>query len=126
MNISALVGYLQSKGVGTPGQDLFAYQMPEIVDQGVMLLDDLSGSQKDHELPGLHRGKIQVIVRHTDYASGIALVQQVSDALAVQNITIDTMDIRYLRPRSEPIVYPFSKGNHLEFSVTFDTVYINL
>lgn len=126
MNITALVQHLQAKGIGTPGHDLFAYHLPDSVDRAVLVLDDLSGSQKDHELPGLHRGKVQVIVRHTAHAEGIALTKRVSDALTVSNATIDNMDIRYLRPRSEPIVYPFSKGDHLEFSVTFDTVYLNL
>lgn len=126
MNIDAVVTYLQTKGVGTVGTDLFSYRLPETVATGIVLLPKLSGDLIDWNLPGFIRTGFQAVVRHTDHAAGEALIQQVADVLTLGDMTIGDMQIRHMLPLHLPIVYPVSKGDFIELSVNFEVVFIQL
>lgn len=120
----AVASHLQAQGVGVIGQDIFAGFMPERVKQGILILTPLQGIPIDFELPGYRRGSFQVVVRDTERQRCLTKANEVSNALNMDETTIDTVLFRYVRAKHDPVVYPMSKGNLLEGSVNFETVYI--
>lgn len=123
MNLYPLAQRLHGLGIGTMGQTLFIRSMPATVTTGILLLSDLSGTQLDYELPGFKRTGFQVIVRHTDYAQGVALMGQVTAALTLLKTTVGDFYVHWIRPKHEAVVFPTSEGDLLEISVNFEAVY---
>ena len=124
MNLKPIAEYLESQGLGTGGRDLFVNYMPEDVQQGILLMNKLSGTPIDWELPGYRRSGFQLIVRHTDDEAGLLMAEQLSDALTLTNTTLTGMLVKVIRPKHEPVVYPVSKGDYLEISVNFEAIYV--
>lgn len=127
MFLKTIAEYAESKDAGTIGVNLFAYNMPETSNLGVLLRQPLVGADIDYELPGYRKSKFQVVVRckPAEIEQGRAKIDDF-----VQKITLLTETaltgylIKFMRPRHDPIMYPISEGANLEFSVNFDVVYV--
>ncbi len=100
--------YLAANGAGTVGTTIFEAQMPADTDVGICLNEygsetpeftiDTSGVYIEHP-------RFQVYCRHTDFATGRALIETAYQALAkVVNQTLTAT--KYLR--IEPLQSPFS------------------
>jgi len=127
MFLKAIAEYAQSVGAGTIGQDLFAYNMPETPNIGILLRQPLVGAEIDYELPGYRKSKFQVVVRckATQIEQGRATIDDfVAKITLMQETALTGYTIKFMRPRHDPIVYPISEGANLEFSVNFDVVYV--
>lgn len=120
MNLLPLATHLQTKKVGTMGKTIFINMLPIDVSLGVLLRNDLNGTDIDYELPGYSKARFQAIVRAPGYPQGEALMEKLTAALTLNNTTIGQYRFNYMRPRTEPVVFPLSEGNLLEFSVYFD------
>lgn len=125
MNLMPLVNRIAAAGLGTSGESLFIDIMPASAERAILLRNPLSGTRINHELPGYFRTEFQVIVRSRTYPDGEALIQQVLDALTMHVETpVEDHLFQYCRPRTEPVAFPLSKGNVLEFNVMFDTAFV--
>lgn len=125
MKLEPIAQHLVTEDVAEGGVDLFVYRMPAQIKQGILLIGDLGGTEIDHELPGYKRTSFQAIIRHTELVEGMELANLVLKTLTLSDNTIlDNLLFRYVLPRHEPVVYPVSEGDYLEFSVNFDAVYI--
>lgn len=124
MKLESIAEYLEGLGYGRRGKDIFALHMPEKATVGILLLNPLQGVPIDHELPGYRKGHFTVIIRHSSYSDGKELAEQISNELTLLEKQLTDVLIKYVRPRTEPIAFPNSKGDNLEFAVTFDTAYI--
>lgn len=120
MNLLPLVEYLQAKKVGTMGKTLYINMLPIGVPTAVLLRNSLNGTKIDYELPGYSRTQFQAIVRAPGYPQGEALMEKLTAALTLTDKAIGSYHFNYCRPRTEPVVFPLSEGNLLEFSVYFD------
>lgn len=120
MNLLPLVEHLQAKKVGTMGKTLYINMLPIGVPTAVLLRNSLNGTEIDYELPGYSRTQFQAIVRAPGYPQGEALMERLTAALTLADKTIGPYHFNYCRPRTEPVVFPLSEGNLLEFSVYFD------
>lgn len=120
MILEALAGVVQTAGLGVPGKTLFIHTIPSNVKSGIGLLMPLDGIAIDSELPGYRKGKVQAIVRHVEHALGATMANSVMDALTFLNRDLTGIHVHYCRPRHEPIVFPKSTGDLLEFSINFD------
>lgn len=120
MNLMPLVTELQARKVGTMGKTLFINMLPVGTPSGVMLRNSLSGTEIDYELPDYFRTDFQMIVRAGSYPSGEALIEKATKALTFNDKQLGNLHFNYSRPRTEPVVFPLSEGNLLEFSVYFD------
>jgi len=120
MILESLVPVLRQAGIAEP---IMINHMPHRVRIGVLLLNKLAGAEIDHEIDGLRRSSFQAIVRHPEYAQGRQLAERVMDALQMARREIPGAEVKYIRARHEPVVYPISEGELLEFSVNFDAVY---
>lgn len=103
----------------------FIYHLPETVSEGVLLLASLGGSKLDPHLPDYKKAKFQIIVRSGDFESGYALAKQVMDIFKVVSRYSDgVMLIHFIQALHDPVAFPSSKGNFIEFSVNFETAYV--
>ena len=120
MNLLPLATELQTKKIGTMGKTIFINMLPIDVPVGVLLRNSLNGTEIDYELPGYFRTEFQVIVRASSYPAGEALMEKVFNTLTFNDRQLGNMHFNYMRPHTEPAVFPLSDGNLLEFSARFD------
>lgn len=120
MNLLPLVERLQDQKVGAMGKTLFINMLPIDTPLAVLLRNSLTGTEIDYELPGYSKTQFQAIVRAPSYPQGESLMKKLTTALTFLDITVGNYYFNYCRPRTEPVVFPLSEGNLLEFSVYFD------
>lgn len=116
-----MLDLLESAGLGKRGESLFLFNMPDTATRGIVLLSSLSGEKIDHELPGYRKPDFQIVARAHDYLVGHDLAKSAMEALTIsQETMLDGMQVKFVRPRHEPVSYPVSDGNYIEWSVNFD------
>jgi hypothetical protein len=123
MNLLPLAQLLETDGLGVQGKSIFVNMIPESAPRGILLRNKLQGTVINYELPGYYKAKFQIIVRSSSYADGEALMAQALVALTVANTQVGPLFMRYMRPHTQSVVYPLSKGNLLEFALDFDAVF---
>lgn len=123
--LEAIADYLETQGHGVIGRDIFVHFMPENVKAGVLLLDPIIGQEIDHYAPGYrNNGFLRLVVRSQTYTEGFERAKDVSEELNFERKQLVGIFMNYIRPRIEPVVFPNSKGDNLEFLVTFDVGYV--
>lgn len=124
MNLIPIAEFLEGADLGVMGDTIFINMIPVDAPKGILLRNFLSGTKIDYELPGYYKTGFRLIVRARDYQEGYALITAACEALTVQNEQIDDMSVTYMRPLTEPVVFPLSKGNLLEFATDIDIVFV--
>lgn len=127
MNLVPIAKRLEAQGVGKrsgSAQTIFVHHFPEQKTTGILLRQSAMGTPIDHYLPGYFRSRFQLVVRATGYEEGRALAESASTALTMLNITLDDgMVMKQCLPAHQPVAFPSSKGDLLEFSVNFDVAF---
>lgn len=126
MKLMPLANLLEAYGLGVKAETLFLDMLPAEAEQAILLRNPLSGTPINHELPGYFETEFHVIVRTParEYQAGSDLIDGVVKALTMANEQVEDHWFNYCRPRTEPIVFPLSDGNLLEFTVTFDCNFV--
>lgn len=124
MNLMPLIVRLQAATLGEQGVSLFLNMMPSEAESAILLRSPLSGSRINYELPGFYQTQFQVIVRSHDYALGDKLMAQVLTALTMTDTQVGPMLFNYIRPHTDPVVFPLSAGNLLEINVLMDCCFV--
>lgn len=122
MNLEAIADRLQDEGVGVVGRTIFCYRMPDKVNTGILLRDRLQGDRTDHET-GLLNGGLQLVARAPNQIKAKQLAKDASAALSLRDFRLEDMEIKFLLPRGEPVVFPVSDGQLIEALVIFDAIY---
>jgi len=103
---------------------VFMFHMPETVTDGILILHNLAGAKLDPSLPGYKRAKFQTIVRSNNFENGYAKSKQIMDVFKVAaRKTQSNIYFHFIEPLHDPVAFPVSKGNFIEFSVNFETAY---
>lgn len=117
-------------GLGVEGVSLFRSFMPAETIIGVFCRVPLEGIPVDPYIPGRHKGRIQVISRHTDPVLGGQLAVALERALRVDSpedypATSErgSARISLFIPETLPIQYPRLDGDGLEWSQHFKAVF---
>ena len=121
MILNEMAQILQEANLGTIGVNIFTHHMPQTVSTGILLLDRAPGDFIDHELRGIRRGGFQIIVRVSDYND--TLINAILPLLSIESKIVKGLDVKYIRPKSNPFVYPSTDGKNIEYSLNFDAVY---
>jgi hypothetical protein len=123
--LDAVAEYLESQGLGTRGQDLFVFHMPEGVNAGILVIaDNDMATEVDEYIPKLKKSRFRVIVRHADYQSAVTLAYQVRNALDLHRATVGGISVLRLRSAYDPIAYPVPESDVIEVSVNLWSAYI--
>lgn len=130
MKLEFLAQVLQDGGCGTVGVDIFVHHMDGETPIGILLRNPLDGTPVDANLPDYYRHKLQVVVRHTSQAEGDALAARVGKLMKMFNRTFNNLDgslgmrVNHIFPSFQPIVYPRTPGQGIEWSLNFTTSYV--
>lgn len=122
MNLHQIAEHLELSGVGVRAKTIFTNMIPINVNNGILLRNPLVGTKIDYELIGYIHSEFQIIVRASGYDSGEALMKKAFQALTLSQRTLGNLHIQECYPMFEPVVYPLSDGNLLEFSTDFRIV----
>jgi hypothetical protein len=123
MNYESLAGHLEDSLGLKQGVSLFINMMPTSIDTGVVVKAGFAGTAIDGEIPSLRKGRFQIAVRSSVYATAKALAEDVSASLTLTNVLLTGMEVKSIRPLTEPIPYQPSVGGYVEFSVSFQAIY---
>lgn len=124
MNLLPVANYLQARGLGTVGRNIFVTEMPASCKTGIMLMHRYAG-RIDHELPGWRDTGFRIIVRHEKYTAGDALAASASSVLTIrQDTQMGNFLVRKMLPQTDPQPYRRSEAGVWEFEVEIETVYI--
>lgn len=124
MNLLPLAQKLEDDGAGIQGKTVFINMMPVECVKGILLRNKLSGTKIDYELPGYYKTKFQLIARAQSYQVGSDLIDAAFASLTLAHTTLDTMTVFFIRPATQPVTFPLSKGNLIEFAADFDAVFV--
>ncbi len=126
MKLMPLANVLETAGLGVKGDTLFLDMLPATAEHGILLRNPLNGTKINYELPGFFKTEFQVIVRTpaSEYDAGEALIEAVVTALSLDDQQVEDHAFNYCRARTEPVAFPLSKGNLLEFNVMFDCCFV--
>jgi hypothetical protein len=124
MNLEMIAERLQDEGVGRMGQTIFINHMPVEASVGVLLRPPYVGTPIDYELPGYRKTKFNAAVRGKNYKEASALAQRVMEALTFNDVEISGLEVRHVRPLTEPVSFPVSEGSMVEFLVIFEATYV--
>lgn len=103
---------------------IFVYLMPQEIEVGAVFLGRIYGTPVDPELPGFRDTTFQVVVRHTNVLEGEEIMNQVINSLTMVETQLTGLYVKEIRPLHDPVVFPVSKGDHLEINTTFKAVYV--
>lgn len=96
---------------------VFAYEMPEDIDLGAMVIPPLEGLVFDPEMPSRYKGPYQVLVRTKELRDAHDLGADLIQLLTFHNVNVGGMYVQLSEPVSTPIVYPRTDANQYEASV---------
>lgn len=129
MKLDSLHEYLLLSGLVSDGTlpelpKLFLYEAkgsdPEAGDIYALLTIGPAGLDEDEELPGYHKGMLQVVTTSVDFDSGYDLALKLSKRLKVYGLDLEDVYIYRCVPRQLPINYREDDAGKREFLVNFD------
>jgi hypothetical protein len=112
--------HLKAQNVAPVGLNVYYSTIPPRVTSGAMVVPPIEGTPIDHELPGYHRTKMQIIARAKTAAEAEEIAQALSDAIDVEGLQLTGVYFNYIRPYHMPVSYPRSDADLFEASVRFD------
>ncbi len=110
MNLLPLAKLLQTKQVGITGQTIFVNMIPISAPKGVLLRNDLPGTEIDYELPGYFKTGFVVIVRDTSFDLAEQRMQRVSEFSHSMTQLSETSTSTIVDQKTRPNAYPMSAG----------------
>lgn len=122
MNLMPIAKLLHDKGIGKLESSIFINMIPASATNGILLRNPLAGTKIDYEMQGYLNAEFQVIVRATNYPLGEETMKKIFAALTLDKAAVHGLNITLCYPTFEPVVYPLSDGNLLEFSTDFRIV----
>lgn len=115
---------IESAGLGTIGKDLFLYHSPAEVENCIIVFPSNEPAAIDAELPFYRKARFQLIVRNVRYQDGLDVSKALSDALTFTEKETTQMKIKRCRPLYEVRIYRRSEAGVIEFSVTYELIYV--
>jgi hypothetical protein len=78
----------------------------------------------DPQMPFFYKAKFQVIVRNSDYATGIEMCKAVQEALTFYETETTQMKVKQCRPLYQARIYRRSGSGDIEMSINFLIIYV--
>jgi hypothetical protein len=120
MNVIAIADRLRGLGY----TNVFAYNMPGDIKNGILVVSWMP-AEIHPDIWGYKIGEFTVVVRDPDYKDGLLISNKIKQELTVENEVWSDWKILFSRAKHDPMVFPRSEGNGLEFSVNFQCRFID-
>ena len=125
MNLEGVAAILEAGKVAVSGKNMFINFMPTEY-EGILLRHPFGGTPIDHELPGYRSTSFMLIVRMKNYSQARDIMTKAVNAVTLEGVEAGGMQINYMRPRAEPLVYQPSAGGLVEMITNIDCSYVLL
>jgi hypothetical protein len=122
--IETIANLIEEANLATLNKDMFLYSANAEMNNGIILYPSNDPPIIDPDTPRYFKGKFQIIVRNMRYEQGIALCENLSNALTLFNKDTPAMFIKYVRPLYQARVYRRSDSGIIEFSVTYEIRFV--
>jgi len=114
--------YLQQKGIGTIGTDIFKGQLPAAPDNAIALFE-YAGEPQDLTDANLEYPGLQVLVRNKSYAAGRQKIEQVRNVLhGLTETTINNVRYLLIQAKQSPEALPRDENGRAIFVVNFRVI----
>ncbi|QNK01666.1 phage tail terminator protein [Dyella telluris] len=124
MILEAVAAILTEKKHGIPTKTLFIHNMPEKIRTGVLIMDDLMGTERDDDIPDLKRTPFKVVVRDTDYSACVKRAEAIVRELDIhRRIIPDQLEIKRMRATHDPITFPDTPGDMIEMLINLQATW---
>lgn len=111
--------YLQQKGIGIIGTDIFKGQLPTTSDNAIALFE-YAGEPQDLTDANLEYPSLQVLVRNKSYATGRQKIEQVRNILhGLTETTINNVRYLLIQAKQSPEALPRDENGRAIFVVNF-------
>lgn len=111
--------YLQQKGIGIIGTDIFKGQLPASPDNAIALFE-YAGEPQDLTDANLEYPSLQVMVRNKNYAAGRQKIEQVRNTLhGLAETTINNVRYLLIQAKQSPEVLPRDENGRAIFVCNF-------
>lgn len=111
--------YLQQKGIGTIGTDIFKGQLPATPDNAIALFE-YAGEPQDLTDANLEYPGLQVLVRNKSYASGRQKIEQLKNDLhGITETTINNVRYLLIQAKQSPFFLERDENGRAIFVVNF-------
>ncbi len=120
MRVKAIATQLLALGY----TDVFAYNMPAELKSAILVVSWVP-AEIHPDIYGYRIGEFTVVVRDPNYETGIALSKEIGDALTGEGQTLSGVYFMFIRAKHEPMVFPRSEGNGVEFAVNYQCRFID-
>ncbi|MGJ0628984.1 minor capsid protein [Xenorhabdus bovienii] len=120
MILEAFTKYLESKGVGKIGKDLFCYYMPPQVTRGYLVMTPNDGISIDPELKGYYQDIFPFMIRAESIVKLNQLSTKVMDIIETRDISIGGVYFNSIQPVTLPAIYPQNDGGSFEAGVVVE------
>lgn len=132
MRYDIIAQILEDAQIGTPGQNLFVYQMPADCQTGILIKPPMGGTNYDNNIPGYFRSSLHIVIRAQKHQDGedlstevmAALLHKVSKTYYDQPGNQFAMTINHLLVDQLPYRYARMDGNGFEWSLNFLVSYV--
>jgi len=119
MLLDDIAFYLQQKGIGTIGTDIFKGQLPATPDNAIALFE-YAGEPQDLTDANLEYPGLQVLVRNKSYASGRQKIEQLKNDLhGITETTINNVRYLLIQAKQSPEALPRDENGRAIFVVNF-------
>lgn len=123
MDLVPIANKLQSEGLGIQGKTLFINFMPMEAKTAIMLRTPLAGTIIDYELPGYFKTSFIVVSRAPEYVAALNLMKSAMRVLTLDNVDLEQINVKFMRPATLPVPFPVSDGNFYEVQIRFDIAF---
>jgi len=114
--------YLQQKGIGIIGTDIFKGQLPVSPDNCIALFE-YAGEPQDLTDANLEYPGLQVLVRNKSYATGRQKIEQVRNVLhGLTETTINNVRYLLIQAKQSPEALPRDENGRAIFVVNFRVI----
>lgn len=118
-----LATHLRAQNIPGIGQNVFSGSIPQEVKVALMVA--AMPVSIDPELPGYHKGRVQLISRAKTSLLAEELATAGMNELTISSQDVGNIYINYLRPVHLPVSFPRSNGDYYEASVNFDICFLS-
>jgi hypothetical protein len=120
---ATVAALIAAAGIGTPGVDLFVYEVPAAATRYALIVPDLEGIPCDEYMPGFFQSRFSAIVRDADYQTVMTKAGQLAQALDLFRHDAGPIHIKRMRPTHKPIPYRIPDSDDVEASVNVWVAY---
>ena len=117
--LTALAGYLESRGVGKVGKSIFVSEMPNAT-EGILLFTTGEGLMRHTDVSRYFRGTVFVATRANGYQRAVDIAKAVFDVMDFEGLAANGMRILICQPEALPSPFGRDESGFTEWLSSYE------